>query len=87
MEENRSILVEDLQVGDEVIITGLRYLKILRNPVLRTKPTGWSTNPHGYKSIKCLDMNLSKFGVGQDREVYYDFNYCNIWLVKRENNN
>ncbi len=22
-----------------------------------------------------------------DREVYYDFNYCNIWLVKRENNN
>jgi hypothetical protein len=32
-------------------------------------------------------MQLSKFGIGEDREVYYDFNYSNIWLVKRENNN
>jgi hypothetical protein len=85
MEGNRSILVEDLQLGDEIIVTGLRYFKILRKPKLRTTPTIWGSL--GYKSIKCLDMNLSKFDVGQDREVYYDFNYCNIWLVKRENNN
>ncbi len=82
MEENKSIKVEDLQIGDEVIVTGLRYLKILKNPTLRTTPNTWGE--FGYKSIKCLDMRLTKFGVGQDREVYYNFNYCNIWLVKKE---
>ena len=87
MDENRSILLEDLQIGDEVIVTGIRYFKILRKPTLRTKPTGWNKTPHGYKSIKCLDMYFTKFGKFKDREVYYDFNYCDIWLVKRENNN
>jgi hypothetical protein len=81
-DENRSILVKDLQIGDEVIVTGLRYFKILRNPAIRTKLTSWGAG--GYKSIKCLDMYFSKFGKGEDREVYYDFNYCDIWLVKRE---
>lgn len=85
MEEHRAIKVEHLQVGDEVIVTGLRYFKILRTPTLRTKTTRWGAD--GYKSVKCLDMHLSKFGYGEDRQVYYDFNYCNIWLVKREINN
>ena len=83
--ENRSIKVEDLQIGDEVIVTGIRYFKILRNPALRTKSTVWGNGK--YKSIKCSDMYFTKFGKGKDREVYYDFNYCDIWLVKRENNN
>jgi hypothetical protein len=89
MEENKSIKVEHLQVGDEVIVTGLRYLKILRTPTLRTTPTR-IYGCTGYKSVKCMDMQLSKFEECEeceDREVYYDFNYCNIWLVKRENNN
>ena len=86
MEENRAIKVEDLQVGDEVIVTGLRYLKILRTPTLRTTPTR-IYRCTGYKSVKCMDMQLSKFEECEDREVYYDFNYCDIWLVKRENNN
>lgn len=85
MEENRAIKVEDLQLGDEVIVTGMRYFKILRTPTLRTKLTYWGSG--GYKSVKCLDMHLSKFGKGEDRQVYYDFNYRDIWLVKRENNN
>jgi hypothetical protein len=82
MEENKAIRVEDLQIGDEVIVTGIRYFKILKKPAIRIKTTQWGAN--GYKSVKCLDMQLSKFGRGKDREVYYDFNYCNIWLVKRE---
>jgi hypothetical protein len=86
MEENRAIKVEHLQIGDEVIVTGIRYLKILKTPTLRTIPTR-IYGCTGYKSVKCLDMHLSKFGIGEDRQVYYDFNYCNIWLVKRENNN
>ena len=86
MEQNKLIKVEHLQIWDEVIVTGLRYLKILRTPTLRTTPTriyGFT----GYKSVKCIDMQLSKFEECEDREVYYDFNYCDIWLVKRENNN
>jgi hypothetical protein len=65
MEENRSILVKDLQIGDEVIVTGLRYFKILRNPAIRTKSTSWGAG--GYKSIKCLDMYFSKFGKRKKR--------------------
>jgi hypothetical protein len=53
MEENRSVKVEELQLGDEVIVTGLRYFKILRKPILRTTPNTWGSL--GYKSIKCLD--------------------------------
>ena len=85
MEENRLIDVKDLQIGDEVIVTGLRYLKILKNPKIRPQPTSWGAT--GYKSIKCLDMGFSKLKKHEDRQVYYDFNYCDIWLVKRENNN
>tara|TARA_R110000868_G_scaffold230901_1_gene484176 strand:+ start:615 stop:875 length:261 start_codon:yes stop_codon:yes gene_type:complete len=86
MDENRAIKVEDLQIGDEVIVTGIRYFKILRTPTLRKTPTT-VYGRGGCKSIKCLDMYFSKFGKFKDREVYYDFNYCDIWLVKRENNN
>lgn len=86
MEQNKLIKVEHLQIGDEVIVTGLRYLKILRTPTLRTTPTR-IYGCTGYKSVKCIDMQLSKFEECEDREVYYDFNYCDIWLVKRENNN
>ena len=52
MEGNRSILVEELQLGDEVIVTGLRYFKILRKPILRTTPNTWGSLR--YKSIKRL---------------------------------
>jgi hypothetical protein len=82
MEENKAIRLEDLQIGDEVIVTGIRYLKILKKPTIRLKPTRLYGST-GYKSIKCLDMHFSKFKKGEDREVYYDFNYCDIWLVKR----
>lgn len=80
--ENQSIELKDLRIGDEVIVTGLRYFKILKNPALRVKTVAWGSG--GYKSIKCLDMYFTKFNKGVDREVYYDFNYCDIWLVKRE---
>lgn len=84
--EGTVVKTEDLQVGDEVIISGydLRYLKILRPPQLRTKPTVWQTTAVGYKTIKCLEMD-SKLGISHpDREVYFDFNYKMAWLVKRD---
>ncbi len=81
MEDNKSIKVEDLQIGDEVIVTGLRYLKILKDPVLRTNPGPWGGKM--YKNIKCMDLHFSKFNIGADRQVYYDFNYKNIWLIKK----
>jgi hypothetical protein len=93
--ENREITVKDLQKGDEVIIHGngyIRYVKLLRPLKLRT-----GTNYRGdivYSSIKCSfidtsntwDKTGSLTGDGHNKEAYVDFNYRNVWLVKRENN-
>ena len=94
--ENREIAVEDLQQGDEVIIHGngyIRYVKLLRPLKPRKEP-----NYRGdivYSSIKCSFIedgtSWNKQGTlrgdGHNKEAYIDFNYRNIWLVKRENNN
>lgn len=84
MDENRLIAIEDLQIGDEVLVAGndLRYFKILRLPKKRTKANSWGVI-RGFSSIKCGEFvdieNLSS----PTREVYFDFSYKSIWLVKR----
>ncbi len=82
--ENEFIKTEDLQVGDEVIVSGLdiRYLKILTPPRQRKKPTMWGG--HGFSSIKCLEKYTPLGWPHGDRVVYFDFNYKKAWLVKRE---
>lgn len=93
--ENTEITIEDLQKGDEVIIHGngyLRYVKLLRPMKLRK-----DTNFRGdiiYSSVKCSFIDTGGWqrpntlrGEDHNKEGYIDFNYRNIWLVKRENNN
>ena len=83
--ENQRIEVENLQIGDEVIVGGsgdINYFKILREPQKRT-----DTNlAGGYKAIK---VQVDYEPLGKDpkwnRIRYYDFNYRTIWLVKRKN--
>lgn len=91
MEENRAIELKNLQIGDEVIISGtdLRYFTILRNPQIRTKKSLYY-NTRGavmYKAIK-VEETYRKFLTYSknisNRTIYYDFNYNNIWLVKRK---
>jgi len=92
--ENREITVEELEQGDEVIIHGngyLRYVKLLR-PLKKAKAPKWRGAE--YSSIKCSFIDTGGWqkpntlkGEDHNKEGYIDFNYRNIWLVKRENNN
>jgi len=85
IEENKLIKVEDLRVGDEVIVGSagtLAYYRILRNPQIRTKTLTW--NRGTYKAIK-VKMLYEPIGLSSkyDKEKYFDFNYTPIWLVKK----
>jgi hypothetical protein len=93
MEENREISVEDLQKNDEVIIHGngyIRYVKILK-PMKIAKNPDFRGNSV-YSKVKCSymkhdtnpwDRRGTLTGEGHNKETYVDFNYRNIWLVKR----
>ena len=94
--ENREITIEELEIGDEVIIHGsgcIRYVKLLQPFKPVKKINTW--NSEFYSSIKCSwketrswsDRYGKLSGENHDKTGYIDFNYRNIWLVKRENNN
>jgi hypothetical protein len=92
MEMNRAIKIEDLQVGDEVIVRGvdLNYMKIVRPPKQK-QYKDWHGNSYmGWTSAVCNRIN-SKFDSKWNRDdktnVRFDFGYKSIWLVKREDNN
>ena len=98
------IKVEDLRVGDEVLIgssLGITRVKILR-PLKKAKKANWKGDIP-YSSVKCAYKEkitsytvpgrkytyTSKVGILDDdskynKEKYVDFNYRNIWLIKRE---
>ena len=91
--ENREITIEELEKGDEVLIHGsgcLRYVKLLQpfKPVKKTNV--W--NHEYYPTIKCSwktkedwkDRYGKLIGEDHNKTGYIDFNYRNIWLVKRE---
>lgn len=90
-EVNRPIKMEDLQVGDEVIVRGvdLNYMQIVRPPKQK-QYKDYQGNPYtGYTSAVCNRIN-SKFGdkFSDDKEkVRFDFTWKSIWLVKRGDNN
>ena len=53
--------IQDLEVGDEIIISCqsyFKYLRILRKPMMGTK-THWSTGSTLYKSVKCSTIRTS----------------------------
>jgi hypothetical protein len=95
--ENREITIDELQKGDEVIIHGngyIQYVKVLR-PLKLGKVPNWRGDTY-YSRVKCSykehdtkswDRRGTLTGEGHTKEKYVDFNYRNIWLVKRENNN
>ena len=86
-EVNRPIKMEDLQVGDEVIVRGLdlNYMQIVRPPKQK-QSKDWQGNPcMVWKSAVCNRLN-SKFGNnrGDKHKIRFDFEWKSIWLVKRE---
>ena len=91
------IEVKDLRVGDEILIprhSGLKYLRVLREPRLKTKSTDI------YRAVYCSHNSEIITRVFSGRtytykvpkctpedhnvEKYENLNYKTIWLVKRE---
>lgn len=87
------VKIEDLQVGDEIIISwyaDLIYLKVLQSPK-KNKQGHWKsvkcstskntyTYPNGVSySYKVFEADISL----HNTEMYQDLNGRGIWLVKR----
>lgn len=54
--ENTIIELEDLRVGDEILIacqSHMKYLKVLDQPRLSATKKHWSTGQPLYKSVRC----------------------------------
>ena len=89
-EINNLIEIEDLQIGDEVIVRGidLNYMKILRLPRKTTATYSVGNHNHAYtywSASKCKRMNNEKLKCNRsdDKDVYFDFSHKTVWLVKR----
>tara|TARA_R110000744_G_scaffold113121_3_gene211990 strand:- start:1118 stop:1402 length:285 start_codon:yes stop_codon:yes gene_type:complete len=88
---NMPIKMEDLQVGDEVIVRGLdlNYMQIVRPPKPKQYKHYDGTQIMGWTASVCNRIN-SKFGkrfADDKQNVRFDFDYKSIWLVKRGDNN
>ena len=99
MNELKLIKVNELEIGDEIIISSyskLKYLKVLKLPKLKTNSWG-----DYYTYVKCsikqkhcvskwgknININIFEQDVTQHNSVIYqDLNNRDILLVKRENN-
>ncbi len=99
MNELKLIKVDELEIGDEIIISSysnLKYLKVVKLPKLKTSRWG-----DYYTNVKCsikqkhcvskwgknININIFEQDVTQHNSVIYqDLNNKDILLVKRENN-
>ncbi len=84
------IKIEDLEVGDEVIIAGgqMKYLRILRKPKL-SKSLSWNGGPR-YSSMKCS----TKFDIVAQTRTYMSggtprtYNYNEkVWGITGDGHN
>ena len=99
MNELKLIKVDELEIGDEIIISSysnLKYLKVVKLPKLKTSRWG-----DYYTNVKCsikqkhcvskwgknININIFEQDVAQHNSIIYqDLNNKDILLVKRENN-
>jgi hypothetical protein len=91
--EQRLITIDEIQVGDEVIISShssLKYLKILRLPVKKDSSTFKCSIKRMQRTSGHWNWGINSFeqDVTQHNHVFYqNFYDRDIFLVKRENNN
>jgi hypothetical protein len=73
--------IQELEVGDEVIISCqsyFKYLRILRKPALGTK-THWNTGGALYKSVKCSTIRTSTPRQYTDHKGNVVTYYKHVW--------
>ena len=73
--KNVLIKIEDLRVGDEVLIachSHMKYLKVLDQPRLSTTKKHWSTGAPLYKSVRCSTRQevITNTYTGYNNQVY-----------------
>lgn len=84
--EQQLIDRDDIQVGDEIIISCnsyLKYLKVLRIPKNGSTRFKCSIGGGDSHSEYYFQMDCEK----HTKEIYQDLHYRNIFLVKRQENN
>lgn len=95
------VSVDQLEEGDEIIISSyseLKYLRVLKKPELSKTRTHWRTKLPLFKSVKLLACKTEKVGghgykyYGFDLDpdnlntvIYKDLHGRDIWLVKKGN--
>lgn len=86
---NKVVKIQDLQVGDEVIVRGvdLNYMIILRLPKMVNKSYKYSDGTvHNYtewSNAKCTRDNSIWENGEAKKDVYFNFSHKSMWLVKR----
>jgi hypothetical protein len=78
MDENRIITIEELEIGDEIIVPSnghLRYYRILRRPMQNPK------NPSRWKGVKCsenvtIEKKIRNAGSKWQREYIDTTHHC-----------
>lgn len=53
---NRLVKVEELEIGDEIIISGhsnLKYMKVLKKPSISKTKKNWRTNLPQFTAVRC----------------------------------
>ena len=82
------VKIEDLEVGDEIVISCqsyFKYLRILRKPGFGTK-THWNTGAPLYKSVKCSTRRESVSRSHVRNGITYTYN-DHTWTFTAEDHN
>jgi len=87
--ENRLIEVQDLEVGDEIMISCrsyFKYLKVLSKPVISKKKVHWHTKQPLYSNVMCSTRqdNISRtYTYGINSYVRVE----KVWKLTSEDHN
>jgi len=89
--ENQLIKIEDLQVGDEIMISCqsyFKYLKVLTAPTLSKTKTHWNSKKPMYANFKCTTRRDDVISYSYiDRDGNTVNRYSKIWIPTAEDHN
>jgi hypothetical protein len=88
--ENKLIEIQDLQVGDEIMISCqsyFKYLKVLTPPTLSKTKVHWSTKQPMYSNVRCTTRreDVTKTYTGYQGNTYTRTE--KNWIVTSEDHN
>ncbi len=88
--ENKLIEIQDLQVGDEIMISCqsyFKYLKVLTPPALSKTKVHWSTKQPMYGNVRCSTRQdvITKTYTGYNGNTYTRIE--KTWVVTPEDHN